>query len=92
MKSIIIGIVVLGLVFMNLTNEDQNQNDNELSCKQKADILFDLTECENKMKEIALNGDENAVANWAINTQEGVACDRLYKDWQTWINECEGEL
>lgn len=92
MKSIIIGIIVMGLVYMNLNNEDQNQNDNELSCKQKADILFDLTECENKMKEIAVNGDENAVANWAINTQEGVACDRLYKDWQTWINECEGEL
>ena len=31
MKSIIIGIIILGLVFISLNNE--SQNDNELTCK-----------------------------------------------------------
>lgn len=90
MKSVIIGIIFIGLVFLYLTTNGKVK-DEKLSCKQKADILFDLTECENRMKEIAIKNGEDAVKDWSIDTIEGIACNQLFQNWKNCADECEEE-
>lgn len=88
MKNVIIGIIVICLVCLYLTTNGNATNE-KLSCKQQADILFDLTECENRMKEIAIKDGEDAVKDWSIDTIEGKACDQLYQDWKNYADECK---